>query len=357
MELFVEKNRLVCVVAFLMVGILISPANAQKKKKSSAKASTTKLFSLNTDIGLAYDDNVINYSEADLGLIGDSTKAGKFAIKSKNDWITTIKIQPQIKSKLLFGRTAWVDASFEYFFYFRNDVRRYSKLSISGRQYVIPGGYVDLTYAYVPNYYYRNYLKNSIWMQAKFKKHYIKLETGYQVTKELKADLAYIFQNRIFNSEFTERNTKSNLVTAGIDYLFTKQFKASIIYDFESAIANGANNPDPNVIDVSYDAWDISLGLRHYSPLFGHTNPEVYGVFQYRKIKFQSIKVRDEFRFGRNDNNYQFRLGASAQLFYGVRTGLEYKAQKKRADMFFSSREPEINYNSNTISIDFSRTF
>lgn len=343
-------------LALFLILLLWSPADAQKKKKSIEPRKQQILF-LDVRLELTYDDNIINYSDADLDLYGDDGRPDKFAIESKDDWIITSRIKSRLKGKFISGRTAWIDLNFNNYFYSRNEVRRFKKYGLSVRQYFRRGGYTEIEYSFIPDYYYRNQFYEGSYIESSFSKHFLKAEVGLNLLPSLKGDISYRFQSKTFNEEVSERDLTINGVRLDGIWKASKKFKFWAYYGLERAIAKGADDPDPDIKDVSYDAWVITLGSRHYSPYLRKLKPQLVVSFQYREIKFQTIKYRDEYRFNRRDSNYEFRIGTAWQLPYTIVLDIDYKLQAKRLDLFYPSAKSLLEYDSNSISFELKRRF
>jgi hypothetical protein len=346
----------VVVLALFLTLLVWSPVNAQKKKKSS-KSRRQQILFFDVRLELTYDDNIINYSDADLDLYGDNARPDKFAIDSKDDWIITSRLESRLKGRFISGRTAWFDLNFNNYFYIRNEIRRYQKYGLCGRHYFMRGGYIEVEYSYIPDYYYRNQFFEGSYIQANFSKHFLKAEVGLNLLPSLKSDVSYRFQSKSFNEEVRERDLTVNGVRLDAIWNASKKFKFWAYYGFERASARGADDPEPDVKDVSYDAWDITLGSRHYSPLFPKLKPQLVLSLQYRKIKFQTSKYSDIYRFGRRDGNYELRIGTAWQLPYMIGLDIDYKLQAKRTDLYDPSAENLLEYDSNSISFELRRRF
>jgi hypothetical protein len=357
MQLRRTKRREIWIAALILGLVLWSPASAQKKKPRNLKRQQILFFDVRVE--LAYDDNVINYSDADLDLYGDNVRPDKFAIDSEDDWIITSRLTGRLKGDFIRGKTAWLDLRFNNYYYARNEVRRYQIYGLTARQYFMRGGYGELAYSYLPDYYYRNQYHESSgrYIEANFSKHYFKAEVGADILKSLKADISYRLQRKFFNPENRERDLTVHGVRLDGIWRAAQIFKFWSYYGFERGLARGADDPDPDVKDVSYDAWDLILGARHYSPFLGELKPELVITFQYRIIKFQTDKIRDIYRFNRRDTNCELRLGTAWHLPLKVRLEIDYRLQTKRVSLLDSSVEGLLEYDSNLVSFELNREF
>ncbi len=334
-----------------------------KKKKRPKKTKPSRIFVLDTSLDIKYHDNIINYSDDDLDLYDVGEQESKFSIKSKDDWILVPRIEPSIKGRFLGRHQAWLKFNYRYYFYSQNDIRRYQRFGLSGRHYIAKSVYAEIEYAYIPEYYYRNqYVTddtgNSSYIEANFSKHYLKFEYGMNLIPTLKADLSYRYQKKTFNPELSERDLSVNGIRLDGIWKMSKKYKFWSYYGFERAEAHGADIADLDVNDVSYDAWDITFGGRYYSRLFGKYKPEFVSTFKFRQIRYQTIKYVDAYRFGRQDNNYYFRVGTAWNFPRKIRIEADYNLIAKRVGSLFDPTKISVlEYSSNSVSIKIKRRF
>lgn len=368
----------IAVLFLVLFALALSPPAAAKKKSKKTKAP--RHFVIDTDLSITYDDNILNYSDADLDLLASDSGSAKFAIKSKDDWIIEPEIRAGYQGRGIRGRAASLILGYRYYGYANNDVRRYSRIWLEARQYVVTGGYGQLSIGYIPSYYYRNLLfkppgsTSSIFMEAKFSKPSLAAEFGYDIRQNLKGSAAYIYQHKSFQKEFEYRDLNVhgidlNAVWRAVDFI-----KLWGAYGFEFAGARGADMAD-TIQDVSYDAWDVTVGARYYSKFLRRLAPELVTSFKYRRINYQTDRRPDLFRrhlyyFGRNDNNYDLKLGTSCRMPWELRLELGYEFAQKKAvlpDEYPSLvrnipeatalLESRLNYKSNSYTLRISRQF
>jgi hypothetical protein len=370
-------------IIFIFAATLLFSAGVEakpKKKKAPRKPGTERLIILDAALSLTYDDNIINYSDSDLDLLESDSPGGKFAIESKDDWIIVTRVSPRMSGRLIGDRKGWIDLGFTYYAYAANDVRRYSRISFGARQYLTGRLYGEANYGYIPNYYYRNVfigqdvLGNDIFQEAKFSKHSMSLEAGYEISKSLDARAAYIFQAKSYNRQFEYRDIELNGFDFGGAWRPLKAIRLWSLYSFERAVAEGADKAD-SILDVSYDSWDLTIGIRYYSRLFSRLAPEIYGSMQFREIRFQTDKLPDIRRrhiyyFGREDNNIVAKAGIQVNLPYKVNGRVEYAFARKDADLPDIYPDPSLNipetaeelerkldYRSNSITLGLTKRF
>lgn len=361
LSLFNKPKPIFLLILVMLVSSYVS-ADAASKKKRPQKSKFSQMVIFNTQLEIRYDDNIINYSDDDLDLYAGGTSESKFSIDSKDDWIFIPRIMARIKGRLLGRHTAWLEPNFRYYYYARNDIRRYFRLGLTGRHYLFRSGYVEAEYSFIPDYYYRNqfYRDESgtgIYLEANFLKHYLKFEYGMNLKPSLKGDISYRYQNKRFTEEFSERDLSINGLRFDGIWTAKKWIKFWGYYGLERAEAKGADIADPNIKDVSYDAWDLTFGARYYSSILKKYRPEFVTSFKFRQIKYQTIKYDDIYRFGRKDNNYYFRVGTALRLPQKVRFEIDYNMVAKRTDVIDLSVKGLLEYDSNSVSLRIRRSF
>jgi hypothetical protein len=359
---FSSRLKTVVSIGTVILFLFSVPADAARKKKRPRKSKFSQVVMFNADLEIRYDDNIINYSDDDLDLYAGGANESKFSIDSKDDWILIPRLEARIRGKLIKGHTAWLEPSFRYYYYTRNDIRRYFRLGLIGRHYLFRSGYLEAEYSYIPDYYYRNQYYTddsgvSTYLEANFSKHYLKFEFGMNLKPSLKGDISYRYQSKEFTEEFNERDLSVNGIRLDGVWTAAKWIKLWGYYGLERAEARGADIPNPDIKDVSYDAWDMTFGARYYSGILKKFKPEFVTTFKFRQIKYQTVKYLDIYRFGRKDNNYYFRIGVALQLPEKIRLEMDYNSVAKRSDIIDLSVKGLLEYDSNSVSFRIRRGF
>jgi hypothetical protein len=370
-RLLFSRETLVFSISLALIISVGVDAKPKKKPGQSSQAERTIIF--DAALSITYDDNIIRYSEADLGLFDQNALTGKFSIKSKDDWIIVPRISPRIMGRLLGDQISWVDLGFSYYAYTTNDVRRYSRLSLGARQYFTGKLYGEVSYAFIPSYYYRNYQVGTdsagdLFAEAKFSKHMITAEFGYEISKTLSATAAYKYQHKTYNADFDFRDLNGHGVEIGSAWRPIAPIGFAASYEFERAIARGAEMA-VSVLDVSYDSWDILFGIRHYMSILSGIRPELFGSFEVRGTRYQTNRYVHTYYFGREDFYYMPKAGVSLRLPYQIRGTLEYSLIERNSNLPDiypdSGRVPQttdelerkLDYNSNSITLRLTRRF
>lgn len=374
----IKGRALFVIMAALAALLIFSPPSEAKKKKQAKPKAPPKMYIFDVGLGISYDDNILRYSESDLGIFETDTLPSKFSLKSKRDWIIAPQIKATLQRALIGDRMTSFSVGYDYYGYVTNDLRRYSRYTVEARQYFSSKGYGQISFGYIPKYYYRNLFVGTdpnhlnVYLPANFSKGALTVEVGYDITKNIKAAVGYDYQNKSYDEIFNYRDLNLNGVGANISWRAINPLRIWTIFDYESARAKGANMAD-TILDYSYNAWDITLGARLYASFLPKFKPEIYGSFQFRQINYTTGRMPDFrgrhlFTFGRFDYNYLARLGTSWRMPYQIRLEAEYAFYMKQAHLPnyinvpivtqpSSQLEKQLNYKANVISFRISRQF
>lgn len=317
-------------------------------------------WAYNFNLGAGYDDNVLNYSDADLDLF-DSTAAdssGKFGIDSKDDFIISPKAEITYKTKM-FKHSFHIGLDAGYNIFTKNDVKNYGSLGVWFKEYLRKGTYLQVFSSYIPDYYYRNLYATGIGYR---KAHYGKLGFGAKllasIYQSLDGSVAYRYDNRDFNSTFDERDLKASNFNFELIFRPDKSYKLWGGYEFTLARGAGCDN----IIDrrdVSYDSFLFWFGSRIYLTGLHKKAMNLGAMVSYRNTLFQTNKLtqEDRYRFGRKDNRWSVTLSANHDLSKKSSVGLQVNRIDNNADLPASDLKPYLDFGSTSAKIIFDYSF
>jgi len=319
---------------------------------SHASPGSKRFWSLQAEVDLSYDDNIINYSDFDLDLFESGGREQKFAIESKSDFITAPKFTLQLNPRILKRYASELSFTYRYKIYSKNSVKNYHFLSATVHQSLRKCGYWEFRYYFIPEYYYRNQYDQTSgeYKEAYFEKHSLTFEYGYYFKKYLKGAIGYSYRMKDFDL-FDERDAQYNSIYLESIWRYWKTVKFWGEYRVNYSRAEGRDNPDPAVKDVSYDSWGVTLGSRIYGRHFLPYPAEFVTAFKFDRILFQTEKVLDEYRLGRRDNNCEIRFGLAASPLKKVRLELDYYYSTKGVTLTEESLARRLEYTSNEIRL------
>ncbi len=314
------------------------------------------------DIGLkcTYDDNVLNYSEADLDLFDSigAAPGGRFGIESKDDFIFSPSFRMIYKSELL-GHTFQAGFNSVYNFNIKNDKRRYYSGGIWAREYLRKGTYIQASINYLPDYYYRNLQTyDGDYKEAEFAKIGADL-TLYSILMKKITGKAYLgYERKNFNDSFNERDLHIYCFGFELGYRFTNANRLIGGYEFTAAKSRGRNS-EAYRRDTSYDMFSFWGGARLTAHGLSGKRLLVSPKLGYRLALYQTEKLtqEDRFRFGREDT--RLRAGLDLRQTLNHRTELLIGAgiSSNESDLPASDAKRFLDYSSFTINIGFDYSF
>lgn len=319
---------------------------------SHAFPGSKRFWSLQAEVDLSYDDNIINYSDFDLDLFESGGREEKFAIGSKSDFITAPKFTLQLRPRILKRYASELSFTYRYRIYSRNSVKNYHFLSAAVHQSLRKYGYWEFRYYFIPEYYYRNQYDRDLgeYQEAYFEKHSLSLEYGYYFKRYLKGAVWYSYRVKDFDL-FDERDAEYHSLYLESIWRYWRSVKFWGEYRVTYSRAEGRDDPDPQVKDVSYDSWGFTLGSRLYGERVVDLPLEFVTTFEYDRIMFQTEKIQDDYRLGRKDNNYQLRFGIAYSPLDEVRLELDYYYSTKSVTLAEESLADRLEYSSNEVRL------
>lgn len=265
-----------------------------------------------------YDDNLLNYSDADLDLFDSlgSVSGGQFGIESKDDFIFNPSLDIKYKSKL-FGHSFHAGLSPNYYFNIKNEKRRYFSGTIWAREYLRKGVYIQAGIDYLPHFYYRNLLAyDGFYHEANFQKIGASLLLNVTLKKRHTLTPYFKYEYKNFTDRFDERDSRAFRFGIDAAYALSRRLSALGGYEFAISRSRGRNNDDYRR-DTSFDLFSFTGGIRITTSGISARPLTITPRLSYRIALYQTDKLtaEDRFRFGRKD----VRLNAS--LFVRQRMG------------------------------------
>jgi hypothetical protein len=326
----------------------------------SAVDAKRPVWDFNFSLGAGYDDNVLNYSDADLdqfdSLAADSS--AKFAIDSKDDYIISPRAEIILKTKAL-KHSLHIGFNAGYNIFSKNDIKNYGSFGFWFREYLNKKAYCQLSGSYIPNYYYRNLFLSA----GKYEKaHYDKFGLGAKfltaIYRGFSGSVSYRYENRDFNRIFDERDLKTNNFSSELIYRSKQSFKCWGGYEFSIARAAGRNDFTDRR-DVSYDAFLFWVGSRLYFKGINDKNMNAGAMVSYKNTLFQTDKLthEDRYRFGRKDDRWSITISVNHDLNKKATIGLLVNHVNNSVDLPAVDLKPFLDYNSTSAKIVFDYSF
>jgi len=297
-----------------------------------------------------YNDNILNYSDADLDQMDDpSAPANKFGIPSKDDYIFSPELEIIYKTRLA-GHSAHFGLKGTYYYYKKNDIKRYYKVKLFIRRYFNRNVYIQSSASYLPDYYYRNsYSSTEGYQEARFDKISGDVKLSIKLLKKIRSNLYYIYSRKNFIPLFDERDITSHDFKVETIYRPNRLWKNWGSYTFRTAASAGADDPDYRR-DTSYDSFLFTLGSRFYLKGLKGLGFELAGRVNYKIVYFQTEKItsEDRYRLGRQDNRWSFNLSAKHKITSKLDIGFNFNRVVKKTDLPAEDLKEFLEYSSNS---------
>jgi hypothetical protein len=338
-------------VFWITISAMILPETTYAKKPS---------WDFHFNLGAAYDNNILNYSDADLDQFDTTAtdSAGKFGIESKDDFIFSPRADIGLKAKFL-NHTFQAGCGAGYYIYAKNDAKNYASANIWMRQFLRKATYLELAGSYLPDYYYRNlYATGAGFRKARFSKLGFEVKLAFPIHKSLRGSLIYNYYNKDFNTYFDERDLKAH--TFGFDLSFRPVRLYRIWGGYEYAIARSAGRDNPNDRrDTSYDMFLIRLGSQLYLTGLENRELRVGASITFKDILFQTDKLtaEDRYRFGRQDNRWSITLNAAQDITKKLAVGFVLNRLINKANLDAKELKPYLDFSSTSAKIVFDYSF
>lgn len=345
------KSCLLSLFGVLAVFILIKPAPSDAKDPA---------WDFQFNLSAGYDDNVLNYSDADLDQF-DSVNvdsSGKFGIDSKDDFIISPKAEIVLKTRA-FKHSMHIGLNAGYNVFTKNDIKNYGIFGLWLREYLRKNAYLQISGAYIPEYYYRNLFSgDGSYEKAQYFKTGFGVKFLSSIYKGLDGSVSYRFENRDFNRVFDERDLKANNFNVELIYQPKHYYKFWGGYEFIVARGAGRDNESDNR-DVSYDAFLFWLGSRLYFSGLSGKDMNIGTTVSYKNTLFQTDKLtpEDRYRFGRKDNRWSVTVSVNHDLDKKAGIGFQVNHVANSVDLPALDLKPYLDFGSTSAKIVFDYSF
>lgn len=317
----------------------------------TAEAGAKSKFDLEAELQTIYDDNVINYSDADLDQFDDpEAPDNKFAIKSKDDFIVNPEITLIYKTRL-WNHSFHLGFKTDYYYYSENDVKRHWRFETYFRRYFKKGTYFKGSVSYLPDYYYRNsYISGEGYREAEFDKITLEGKFVYQLFKTTLVSLTYSYSNKDFTVAFDERDIFEHEIGGALVYRPIKLWKGWLGYAYTHAVGAGADN-DEYSRDTSFDQNQFTVGNRLYLRGLANKGFQIAGKLTYKFVQYQTTKItsEDRYRLGREDTRLYLYAMVKHYIARGVSLEAIYKNYSKNVEIPADDLKELLESSSNSI--------
>jgi hypothetical protein len=331
--------------------ILAAPTSTQAKSRS---------WDFNLGVGVGYNNNILNYSDANLNELDTMTAdtAGEFSIKSPNDFIISPTAGAIFKTKA-FHHALHVGFDAGYNLYTKNSIRNFGSLGLSLKEYLRKETYIQLSTSYIPEFYYRNLYATGIgYRKARYSKIGLGLKLAFPINKIFSGALSYGYDNRDFNSILNERDQKVNNFSAELSYQPRHLYKVWGGYQFSIARSAGRYNRLDRR-DSSYDSFLFWVGSRVFLKGLANKQMNAGATVAYKDVLFQTDKLfaEDRYRFGRIDKRWSVTFDVGQKISPKSSVIFQVIRLQNDADLPAIELKPFLDYSSTSAKIIFDYSF
>jgi len=339
-----RRTLFVFFIAFFLLGNMNNGAEAAKKSKKSKKKDPQLSFTL--IMKAVYDDNVFRYADAEKKDFENHIDSERYPIETIDDLILSTTLDADYRAQLLKGHTTLFSLRLTQYQFWQNKGKDYMSWSFSMIQYFSPQTNFRFNYYYLPERYFRHYYDedlgtiSSATSHAEFgyEQHLLSGRIEHQFFEKLTLSAYYKYGKDYYEENFEEYDAENNSFGIGLKTLITKRADLRCGYGYKESRPKGYDetgetleNSDDRDYSYDQDEFFVRLSLRYLKIL--SRRPTVYFDFRYRKRDFMTDKSTDDYHYGREDKDYQYRVGTRAQLTDRLNGELFFHYQKRDVDI------------------------
>lgn len=259
----------------------------------------------------SFDNNIINYSDADRTLFETEPTNQRFAISSLDDRATTVGARMTYD----YGRRRsglWrIRLRGSATFFALNSYRRYSQWGMELRR-IIGRSYGEISFGWLPKFNLRNLYWRPMpdrpvgvrYAAADFSRVSFGLELGTALTSKLDGRVNLELGSSNYKYPFDERDNSTVTESARLSYDLSRRASVYGGFGLAQSRAAGKDSLNPVVKDISYNARLAEVGARYKFDRRGRIIAS--GSLDYQHQDFKSQKPLDLNHYQRVDDDYEF---------------------------------------------------
>ena len=315
----VARTAALVIAALLVAGFVPSDA-ASKKKRPDFQ------FFGKFALRLVYDDNIIHYSDEDLGEFGTAEAPGKYSISTAGDWILRPRLEVGVGTRKITGKKLEVLARISAWRYVENGVKNNESFWIRLKHAGFGSDNFQLAYYYAPESYLRNFRDRAPFQPRStvpyayrpFTYSSSSLGLGYwrRLTKKLDGKVTLSRSWRYYNQAFMENDNWEWRIGGYLSYRVAQPLRVTAEYFYSDVVARAADaegetRESSDDGDASYrrDSYKLTLGFYLPRTFLQLWRVNLSGAYQAYFFTSAKSPVEDPYHVGRRDEI--FRVGVS----------------------------------------------
>jgi len=306
---------------------------------SKTKDKSFILSSLHFEYTSSYDDNILRYSDRDIGRFENSTEVYPSRLSTYDDWKNDFRLKFYLNGPNILNNVMKIRYFAKFSGYYRNPFNNYSNHTLLIYQDITESLQVDFKYFYMPKYYLREYRDRDLneYHSCDFENHQIKGGVSYKVRKRTEVNFGIEFEQYYFNKYFTEYDSENINYEIGVrqdlgrdtdfifDYTFCKSDNIGYV-PLNNQQSGAFAEEDAEYGDSSYDADIFTFEFRHrFRKLAGHdTDLSIQYKLRNRYYTTDNSIEIDPFHAGRADKRHRIILSLDREIFSKLDANISY---------------------------------
>lgn len=291
-----------------------------------AFAARGQTLTLTTQWSSTYDNNLLQYSEDQIGVFESGTRPARFSIKTRDD----VAFEPSValgwELDQGHGRRHGLRIKGEGDFHDKNGTADHRSLSVGWRESFRGDRRFSAGYYLLPNYYLRQLLDEDLpattlpsrYRRATFRLQIATAGWDQRLGRNTRLSLDYQFEGRRYNPEFAERTSKLHQGTAGLGWdRLPRHGSVELRGGYRKSRADASDGDEapgaaPDDQDVSYHGVIAGLGGRVEFARHGQWRVLGDAGYEFEARDFDSDRAFDTTHNGRKDRLHVIELGLRA---------------------------------------------
>jgi hypothetical protein len=298
----------------------------------AGRAQEARAWDFGTGIGVAYDDNILSYSERDLFAFRYRLNPPRFALETTDDLVFSQYVEATWEADSSRGTSALARVVADR--YSRNTICNDLELLLLARTRVTRRWRLSLAATHLPSHYIRRYVDYDMivpypelprYRDAKYRQTGVAASVERRLVGSWREQLGYEYERRDFLDAFPERDQDRHELRLSVRPPRLGRLAARIRGGYGRALARGRNwNPGDGRPDISTRSLSAGLTFEWAVPLARRIT--LHQAVDYEDRKYTTRDTLDTQRFGRSihewDLDWELVKGLSRQWEIAASYGL-----------------------------------
>jgi hypothetical protein len=307
-----------------------SGGSEKAKKKKPAITFLGKVA-----LRVIYDDNIIHYSDGDLGDFGEQFNPGKFLVQSADDFIFRPRLDFRMRTERLTGKRLEVRFVASNWFYKANDIKNNRSFNLRFKHPLFGRDYLELILYHAPEQYLRSFrdrppnTPTSVpleYTDFRYTSNSVNLTYWRRLSNKFRGRIALGRSERYYNQAFMENDNWEWRFGGYLDWRFHRRLKLRGEYVYSHVTARAADEIGESIENT--DNGDGSYERDSYKAvLYWYPRKPIVDFLrranlagQYQAYYFTSALpyFEDPYHVGRKDEIYRLEITGRSRKYWGA---------------------------------------